>query len=611
MQCLHTLKSNYILLSPVIFAGKSEYSSGPNNPHFSSALCADSNTAYLDFRPNFTPSLLCPNSTIAHPVFRPGKRLGFKSRDIDYCMASSSGVLDGNFILERSRVSDSTPRRPHKRFNKKNERRGGHAVCFRDGGNSHSADTFVSCTTFNILAPIYKRLNSESSRESEYRDNWRKRNQEILNMLLNKRSSIICLQEFWVGSEELVDMYERDLENDGYEMYKLGRTNNRGDGLLMAVRKDHFRVVNYRELLFNDCCDRVAQLLHVQSVIPFRRSHTGNVQQETVVVNTHLQFPHNSDYCLVRLRQVYKILEYLETYKAEHNLPPVPIILCGDWNGSKRGHVYKFLRSQGFVSSYDTAHHYTDSDADAHKWVSHRNHRGNVCGVDFIWLLNPDNCQKPLKTSWNEAVFGIIKSKLHEAGLKDGDAFCFFKSEGRSDDYVKLTEFQQALEQLGLTGEHSEGLRSEEIQDLLMAADTDGNGFIDYEEFQRMLVALPIEQSTVSVVEGQTAVSGKWLASYYPENGDDEVPVEKPQCSSTTMEFNGVFSNTIESESGALMVFDNKQELAIGFDVKKAVLFPPEVEKGMWPENYILSDHAPLTVVFAPVRIPRKQETVC
>lgn len=115
-----------------------------------------------------------------------------------------------------------------------------------------------------------------------------------------------------------------------------------------------------------------------------------------------------------------------------------------DWNGSKRGHVYKFLRSQGFVSSYDTAHHYTDSDADCHKvifkfldmhraslmlralisyailhfplffllqWVSHRNHRGNICGVDFIWLLNPNMYRKPLRTSWSEAVFGIIKVK--------------------------------------------------------------------------------------------------------------------------------------------------------------------------------------------------------
>lgn len=94
------------------------------------------------------------------------------------------------------------------------------------------------------------------------------------------------------------------------------------------------------------------------------------------------------------LSQVYKILEYIESYQKEHKLNSIPIILCGlvlkyhschssanttkielifcsdflsDWNGSKRGHVYKFLRSQGFVSSYDAAHQYTDSDADAHK----------------------------------------------------------------------------------------------------------------------------------------------------------------------------------------------------------------------------------------------------
>ncbi|GKC54732.1 hypothetical protein Tco_1077477, partial [Tanacetum coccineum] len=33
------------------------------------------------------------------------------------------------------------------------------------------------------------------------------------------------------------------------------------------------------------------------------------------------------------------------------------------WNGSKRGYVYKFLRSEGFVSSYDTTQHYTNTDA--------------------------------------------------------------------------------------------------------------------------------------------------------------------------------------------------------------------------------------------------------
>lgn len=45
-------------------------------------------------------------------------------------------------------------------------------------------------------------------------------------------------------------------------------------------------------------------------------------------------------------------------------------------------------------------------------------------------------------------------------------------------------------------------------------------------------------------------------------------------------------------------------EQTIGFSVKNAVLFPPEVEKGRWPENYSLSDHARLTVVFSPIRMP-------
>ena len=38
-------------------------------------------------------------------------------------------------------------------------------------------------------------------------------------------------QEFWVGNEELVNLYEKRLGDAGYLSYKLGRTNNRGDGI--------------------------------------------------------------------------------------------------------------------------------------------------------------------------------------------------------------------------------------------------------------------------------------------------------------------------------------------------------------------------------------------
>ncbi|KAG6382478.1 hypothetical protein SASPL_157853 [Salvia splendens] len=383
----------------------------------------------------------------------------------------------------------------------------------------------ISCTTFNILAPIYKRLNHEdpSLRESDVKDYWMDRNQRILNWLLCERSSIICLQEFWVGNEELVSIYDKRLGDAGYLNFKLARTNNRGDeyggilgyhflvlsrhvqfghlfaywdfmtscyvedspfddpraanasvfadvfvvlvgieqeqdvnhkyymkskislnftGLLTAVHKDYFRVINHRELLFNDFGDRVAQLLHVELNAPFSQNLNCHVHQELLIVNTHLLFPHNSSMCLERLRQVYKILQYVESYQKENKLKPLPILLCGDWNGSKRGHIYKFLRSQGFVSSYDTAHQYTD--ADAHKWVSHRNHRGNICGVDFIWLLNPNRYRKLLNASWSEAVLGMFKYQLKRASLTEEDAFAFLKADNDSD-CITYAGFCEAL----------------------------------------------------------------------------------------------------------------------------------------------------------------------
>lgn len=75
-------------------------------------------------------------------------------------------------------------------------------------------------------------------------------------------------------------------------------------GLLTAVRKDYFRVINYRDLLFNDFGDRVAQLLHVELVSPFSECRTTDLRQEIIIVNTHLLFPHDSSLCLERLRQV-------------------------------------------------------------------------------------------------------------------------------------------------------------------------------------------------------------------------------------------------------------------------------------------------------------------
>ncbi|KAI5075199.1 hypothetical protein GOP47_0009275 [Adiantum capillus-veneris] len=424
----------------------------------------------------------------------------------------------------------------------------------------------VSITTFNILAPIYKRIGNEDCRESQYHDAWFKRNAEIINMLTLKRSSIICLQEFWLGNEELVHLYEESFGCAGYDTFRLARTSDRGDGLLTAINRDRISVLNCKDLKFNDCGDRVAQFFHLRVRVPFFKRNQ-IAEQQLLLVNTHLLFPHDSNFCLVRLGQVYKILECLEQFKVEYGLASAPVILCGDWNGSKRGHVYKFLRSQGFVSCYDSAHSYNDNDA--HQWVSHRNHRGNICGVDFIWLRNPSNNLQSLSTSWGQAVLGIIMTKMCEAGLSWKDILGCIQPKGMA---IKLTlyDLQRMLHQRGLTERCAESLISEEIQVLMQSLYVDASDLID----SSAEVMLPMAGSILN----------KGIQS---SNNGLRASKEMTWAASPPTD---VFNSSVRSET------------APGLAIQDASLFPPEVELGLWPEDYVLSDHAPLTASFRPRR---------
>lgn len=44
---------------------------------------------------------------------------------------------------------------------------------------------------------------------------------------------------------------------------------------------------------------------------------SSNIRQEFLIVNTYLLFPHDSSLCIVRLQQVYKILQYVEFLEVE------------------------------------------------------------------------------------------------------------------------------------------------------------------------------------------------------------------------------------------------------------------------------------------------------
>lgn len=62
-------------------------------------------------------------------------------------------------------------------------------------------------------------------------------------------------------------------------------------------------------------------------------------------------------------------------------------------------------------------------------------------------------------------------------------------------------------------------------------------------------------------------------------------------------------SDQKESLNGSREESEQGTKEALGFKVKNAVLYPNEAEKGTWPENYTLSDHARLTVVLSPEKM--------
>ncbi|KAM1028371.1 hypothetical protein ACFX2A_042023 [Malus domestica] len=160
--------------------------------------------------------------------------------------------------------------------------------------------------------------------------------------------------------------------------------------------------------------------------------------------------------------------------------------------------------------------------------------------------------RKPLKTSWCEAVFGILRRQLRKASMAENDAFAFLKGDSH-DDFITSSAFCEALQQVNLIG-HPAGLGFQETRDLWIQADADANGVLDYEEFKNRIWSSTASEDKESL------------------NGSRE-----------------------ESKRG--------MQDSLGFNVKNAVLYPREAEKGIWPEDYTLSDHARLSVVLSPERM--------
>lgn len=422
-------------------------------------------------------------------------------------------------------------------------------------------DREIKLTTFNVLAPIYKRLTGEADRESDHEELYMARNGKIIDHLIASGSSILCLQEFWHSSDELRALYTDRLTAAGYELFVTPRTNGRGDGLLTAHLPDQFALLDQRSILFNDCADRVAQLSHF--TLPSVEDGSGDF----LLVNLHLLFPHNSNSTLIRLRQVWKVIEYLQVHKED--LPStIPILLCGDWNGTNSGQVFQFMRSQGFESLYDSQ----CGDAQgAHGWVTHLNHHGKEVGVDFIWLLNPSQQTEPLTANWRLAIFTMMQAKLAEIGKRTSrDAFDFFVT--KRTDAISLEDFYEGLKRLGLTGEGSIGVDPGEVDEMLKMINPGNRGWVTYDEFCGYLDVDSMASAYEKIKAANDIWEGEWdLTEVCSATATVQCPLRGPG----------------DTTAGDLVV--------------QEVTLPAPMAKGEFPRDFArgFSDHAPLTAVLA------------
>ena len=112
----------------------------------------------------------------------------------------------------------------------------------------------------------------------------------------------------------------------------------RDDGLAVFCRSSRVTIQDYRNILFHDCGDRVAQML-LLSIDDALNAPS----QQFILVNTHLLFPHNEQSTKIRLREITKLLGFVESYKQRELCDSIcgradvkiPVIITGDLNGDQ------------------------------------------------------------------------------------------------------------------------------------------------------------------------------------------------------------------------------------------------------------------------------------
>tara|TARA_A100001015_G_scaffold320234_1_gene445884 strand:+ start:1497 stop:3149 length:1653 start_codon:yes stop_codon:yes gene_type:complete len=485
--------------------------------------------------------------------------------------------------------------------------------------------TASDCTTITKMISDEKEITPKKKElffESKDQEHYKQRNEKIVDELLQTEADIILLQEFWVVNKELRDLYLNRI-GDEYQFIDIQRSSHwrkRDDGLACLVRKKNVVIQDSKDIIFHDCGDRVAKML----LVALLSDDPKLPPQQLIVVNTHLLFPHNIYSTSIRKREMTKILGFVESYRqtelcstvCNRSDVRVPVIVSGDFNGSPSGQVQSLLTEQRYRNAYVE---YSGNT----KWVSHKSHLKTTVPVDHVMYLNPSDQKEELLgplPDWTNLVYREMYEEIVQRYPTSVDAIreAFKSVDQDKNNALSIDEFRELLSSLGFTGEGRPALTPEEVDLLIASADENGDGMVDFKEFldrfwmaRNADVKYAEEDPDLALMKGMRADS----------DGDGVIENQIPKATSSVVGSKDVTPTSpaddinVFARSGWLLGEDEKNELLAsatpGFElnldqarpcgdlkVKKAYLHPPELEKGIWPDYWKLSDHGLVIVDF-------------
>jgi len=267
--------------------------------------------------------------------------------------------------------------------------------------------------------------------------------------------------------------------------------------------------------------------------------HVRRGTHEFIIVTTHLLFPHTKSANIIRLRQACKILTAVEEFRRDY-APDVPAVITGDFNGEPHGKVGRLMLASGWRSSYACSNGTWD------RLITHKTHLGDLTFCDYLWLQDAEAREPP--PYWPNVVFSEIVNRFHDKyGCKNAiSAWEKFESlMGKRADYIERTGFRILLDTLGFFGKGQPQLTEAEVVRMIDGLDGNQNGRIEKREWEASW--------------GRAIEVRKLLDNLNPSTS---------QCQSPY-----VFTD--------------------------ALVHPPELADGEWPDHYTVSDHGVVSATLA------------